>query len=179
MDNRLGCYVAYEAARLVAEAGGAAGDVVAVAAVQEEITFGGARTTAYALQPDAAIVVDVTFATDQPGIEVKELGKHAVRLRAGDRARLRDQPGDLRRPARHGGREGDPVHHQLVRRAGRAPTPTRCTSPAAASRAGSSALPLRYMHSPVEMVQISDVQHAAQLIAAYALSLPADASFAR
>src|SRR6476469_8367558 len=49
MDNRLGCFVAYEAARLVAEAGGAAGDVVAVAAVQEETTFGGSRTTAYAL----------------------------------------------------------------------------------------------------------------------------------
>ena len=41
MDNRLGCYVALEAARLVAEAGGAPGDVVAVAVAQEEITFGG------------------------------------------------------------------------------------------------------------------------------------------
>src|SRR4051812_40231685 len=41
MDNRLGCFVALEAARLVAEAGGAPGDVVAVAAVQEEATFGG------------------------------------------------------------------------------------------------------------------------------------------
>ena len=46
MDNRLGCYVALEAARLVAEAGGAPGDVYAVAVSQEEITFGGARTTA-------------------------------------------------------------------------------------------------------------------------------------
>src|SRR5512134_840038 len=63
MDNRLGCYVAYEAARLVAEGGGAPGDVVAVAAVQEETTFGGATTTAYDLRPDVAIVVDVTHAT--------------------------------------------------------------------------------------------------------------------
>jgi endoglucanase len=43
MDNRLGCYVALEAARLVAEAGGAPGDVYALAVVQEEITFAGAR----------------------------------------------------------------------------------------------------------------------------------------
>src|SRR4051794_24430009 len=64
-DNRLGCYVALEAARLVSEAGGAPGDVYAVAVAQEEITFGGARTTAYSLRPDIAIVVDVTFATDQ------------------------------------------------------------------------------------------------------------------
>src|SRR3954453_23827287 len=78
MDNRLGCYVAYEAARLVAEAGGAAGDVVAVAAVQEETTFGGSATTAYALRPDPAVVVDVTHATDAPGIDVNELGSHPL-----------------------------------------------------------------------------------------------------
>src|SRR5918999_3168080 len=67
MDNRIGCYVALEAARLVAEAGGAPGDVLALAVTQEEITFGGARTTAFSLNPDVAIAVDVTFATDQPG----------------------------------------------------------------------------------------------------------------
>src|SRR3954468_22895255 len=78
MDNRLGCFVAYEAARLVAEAGGAAGDVVAVAAVQEEITFAGARTVAHALRPDVALVVDVTHATDAPGIDVNELGSHPL-----------------------------------------------------------------------------------------------------
>ena len=51
MDNRLGCYVALEAARLVAEAGGAPGDVVAVAVAQEETTFGGSRTSAFSLGP--------------------------------------------------------------------------------------------------------------------------------
>src|SRR5215212_7516212 len=58
MDNRLGCYVAYEVARLVSDAGGAPGDVAGVAVTQEEITFAGARTTAFTLQPDIAIVVD-------------------------------------------------------------------------------------------------------------------------
>ena len=78
MDNRIGCYVALEAARLVAEAGGAAGDVAAVAAVQEEITFAGSRTTAFSLAPDLAVAVDVTFATDQPGVELGELTKHPL-----------------------------------------------------------------------------------------------------
>src|SRR5215204_1447717 len=55
LDNRLGCFVAYEVARLVAEAGGAPGDVAGVAVTQEEITFAGARTTAFSLQPDVAI----------------------------------------------------------------------------------------------------------------------------
>ena len=76
MDNRLGSYIALEAARLVAEEGGAPGDVAALGVVQEEITFGGARTSAFALQPDVAIAVDVTHATDAPGIDVKQEGKH-------------------------------------------------------------------------------------------------------
>src|SRR6201991_2727061 len=73
MDNRLGCYVALETARLVSEAGGAPGDVYAVAVSQEEITFGGARTTAYSLRPDVAIAVDVTFETDQPSLDEREV----------------------------------------------------------------------------------------------------------
>ena len=79
LDNRLGSFVALEAARLVAEAGGANGwELVAVAAAQEETTFGGSRTSAFSLEPDAAIVVDVTHATDAPGIDVKESGKHEL-----------------------------------------------------------------------------------------------------
>src|SRR3954463_1993224 len=76
LDNRIGTFVALETARLVAEAGGAPGDVFGAAVAQEEITFAGSRTTAFSLQPDVAIAVDVTFATDAPGIEEKELGKH-------------------------------------------------------------------------------------------------------
>ena len=78
LDNRIGSFVALEAARLVSEAGGAAWEVDAVAVAQEEITFGGSRTSTFAIAPDAAIVIDVTHATDAPGIEIKELGKHPL-----------------------------------------------------------------------------------------------------
>src|SRR5262249_35906224 len=78
LDNRLGSYVALEAARLIADDGGSGWEVAAVAAVQEETTFGGSRTSAFALEPDAAIVIDVTHATDAPGIDVKEAGKHEL-----------------------------------------------------------------------------------------------------
>ena len=134
MDNRLGCFVALEAARLVAEAGGAPGDVAAAAVTQEEITFGGARTTAYSLEPDIAIVVDVTFATDAPGTEEKEIGRHKFGSGAGDHARVDAAPGDLRaagtRPARpRASRSRSPRP-----RARPGPTRTRSTSRAAASR---------------------------------------------
>ena len=75
LDNRIGCFIALETARLVAEAGGAPGDVYGAAVAQEEITFAGARTTAFSLRPDVAIAVDVTFATDAPGLDEKELGE--------------------------------------------------------------------------------------------------------
>ena len=59
-------FVALEVARRVKEAGGGGGPVAGVAAVQEEIGAHGARVMAYGLEPDLAVVVDVTHATDAP-----------------------------------------------------------------------------------------------------------------
>jgi putative aminopeptidase FrvX len=170
MDNRLGCYVAFEAARLVAEAGGAPGDVAGVAVTQEEITFGGAHTTAYTLRPDIAVVVDVTFATDAPGTDEKELGSHKFGSgpviqrgstldptvfelihAAGEAEGI---PFTVAASARHTGTDADAFH---ISRGG---IPTAVVS-----------IPLRYMHSPVEMVQLDDVENAAKLIAAFAQRL--------
>jgi putative aminopeptidase FrvX len=178
MDNRLGCYVAYEAARLVSEAGGAPGDVVAVAVVQEETTFGGATTTAYALRPDVAIIVDVTHATDAPGVDVAELGAHPFGsgpvIERGsnlnprmvdvmcDTAGAEEIPFTLQASARSTGTDLDAMH---VSRGG-----IPC---------GGVGLPLRYMHSPVEMVQLDDIENSAKLIAAVAHRLTAETSFAR
>jgi endoglucanase len=178
LDNRLGCYVAYETGRLVAEAGGAAGEVCAVAVAQEEITFGGARTTAFSLEPDVAVVVDVTFATDAPGIDEKELGKHPfgsgpVLTRGStldprvfellhEAGEAEEIPFTVSASARYTGTDADAVH---VSRGG---VPTAVVS-----------IPLRYMHSPVEMVQLDDVENSARLIAAFAQRLTADADFRR
>jgi putative aminopeptidase FrvX len=179
LDNRLGSFVALEAARLIGEAGGAQGwEVVAVAAAQEETTFGGSRTSAFSLAPDAAIVVDVTHATDAPGIEIKESGKHELGsgpvLSRGSTlnprlSELLYETAEREKIAftveaigRNTGTDADAVH---LARGG---IPTALVS-----------IPLRYMHSPVELVQLDDVHAAAKLIAAAALSLDADISFAR
>jgi putative aminopeptidase FrvX len=170
LDNRLGCYVALETARLVAEAGGAPGDVAGVAVTQEEITFGGAHTTAYTLRPDIAVVVDVTFATDAPGTEEKELGSH--KFGSG--------------PVIQRGSTLDPTVFELIHAAGEADG-IPFTVAASARYTGTDAdafhlsrggipsavvsIPLRYMHSPVEMVQLDDVENAAKLIAAFARRL--------
>jgi putative aminopeptidase FrvX len=178
MDNRIGCFVALEAARLVAEAGGAPGDVYALAVTQEEITFGGARTTAFSLQPDVAIAVDVTFATDQPGLSEQELGRHkfgsgpvltrgstldpAVFELLHDAGEAEGIPFTVTASARSTGTDADAFH---IARGG---IPSSVVS-----------VPLRYMHSPVEMVQLDDVENAAKLIAAFALRLKPDTDFKR
>jgi endoglucanase len=178
MDNRLGCYVAFEAARLVAEAGGASGDVIAVAAVQEETTFGGSQTTAYALRPDVAIAVDVTHATDAPGIDANELGAHpfgsgpvvgrgsnihpAVAEGLLAAAEAEGIAHTIEASGRDTGTDLDAIH---VSRAG--------------VPAGGVGLPLRYMHSPVEMVDLADVDAAARLVAAFARRLTPETRFTR
>jgi endoglucanase len=178
LDNRLGSYVALEAARLLAAAGGGEWELTAVAAVQEETTFGGSRTSAFALEPDAAIVVDVTHATDAPGIDVKEAGKHELGsgpvlsrgtiinhalfdllYKAAEDEKISftvDASG------RGTGTDADAVH---LSRGG---VPTALVS-----------IPIRYMHSPVELVQLDDVEACARLIAAAAMRLESGTSFAR
>jgi endoglucanase len=178
LDNRLGSFVALEAARLVAEAGGAEWELAAVAVAQEEITFGGSRTSAYALKPDAAIVVDVTHATDAPGIDVKEIGKHELGsgpvISRGstlhpqifellyETAEREKIPFTVEASARATGTDADAVH---ISREG---VPTGLVS-----------IPIRYMHSPVELVQLDDVHACARLIAAAALRLDGETVFSR
>jgi endoglucanase len=178
MDNRLGAFIALEAARIVAQDGGAPGDVAACGVVQEEITFGGARTTAYSLQPDVAIVVDVTHETGSPGVDLNELGKHefgdgpviergsvlnpVVFELLHDAAKREEIPFTVQASARSTGTDADAIH---LTRSG---IPT-----------GGVSIALRYMHSPVEMVQLGDVDACARLIAAFARSLSAETSFAR
>ena len=178
MDNRLGCFVALEAARLVAESGGAPGDVVGAAVVQEETTIGGSATTSYSLRPDVAIVVDVTHATDVPGVEEREQGKHHLGEGPviGRGSTLHPKVFELLTAAaeaegiafsieasgRHTYTDADSV---TVSRGG---IPTGLVS-----------LPLRYMHSPAEMVQLSDVHAAARLIAAFCRALEPGTTFTR
>ncbi len=178
LDNRLGVFVAIEVARRVKEAGGGAGPVAGVAAVQEEIGAHGARVMAYGLEPDLAIVVDVTHATDAPGVDPGELGDHGLgsgpvitRGAIVNRAitDLLDEVAaaegiecTTEASGRQTGTDADTVH---LSRTG---VPTAVVS-----------IPLRYMHSPVELVDLADVEATIKLLTALALRLESDTSLAR
>jgi putative aminopeptidase FrvX len=178
LDNRLGSYVALEVARRVSEAGGAQGPVVGVAAVQEEIGAIGAGPMAYGLRPDLAVVVDVTHASDAPGVEPDQIGHHPLgsgpaltrgpiphpglfeRLR---RVALeREIPFTVEAEGRGTRTDADTIH--LSRRG----IPTSLVG-----------IPLRYMHTPVEMVDLEDVENVVTLLTAFALSLEAGVDLKR
>jgi endoglucanase len=167
LDNRIGAFVVLEALQRLADDPPAA-CVTAVATSQEEIAYtgGGARTSAIGLQAEVAVVVDVTHATDHPGVEKKQYGD--VKLGGG--------------PVLSRGSAVNPlVFDLLVRAADEEQIPY--TRQAAPRNTGTDAdtiftahrgvatglvsVPNRYMHSPNEMVQLGDLDKAADLLVAF------------
>ncbi|HEY7898126.1 MAG TPA: M20/M25/M40 family metallo-hydrolase [Gemmatimonadaceae bacterium] len=165
IDNRIGAFTVLEALRRYAEKPGKA-KVVAVATAQEEIAYhgGGAIVGASSLQPQMAIVVDVTFAVDHPNIDKKEHGE--AKLDGGpvltrgavispvvfgllrDIAEKRKIPFTVHAAGRDTGTDADAIH---IAREGVA--------------TGLVSIPNRYMHSPSEMISLHDVDNVAELIA--------------
>lgn len=178
VDNRMGAFVVLEALRLLSEEENVNAEVVAVACVQEEIGLYGARGAAFGLDPDAAIAVDVTHATDTPGVSKDQNGDHAlgsgpVIKRASNlspvvsegiiaTAESENIAYTLEADSRSTGTDADAIQFT---RAGIATSVISC--------------PNRYMHSPNEVVDIQDVENVARLIAAYIKTLDTDTDFVR
>lgn len=178
IDDRIGALVALEALRRAGDKEMAA-HAVAVATTQEEIGYksgGGAGSSTFGLDPDVAIVIDVTHATDHPSVDKKEHGE--VKLGAG--------------PVLSRGAVINPVLHErlvsLARQAGipfqveAAPSTTGTDADAIyTSRSGVAtavvSVPNRYMHSPNQTVAASDVEQAAEIIALLLASLTDRDSF--
>ena len=178
MDNRLGSYVALEVARRCHERGGHAASVAGVAAAQEEIGVNGARTSAYLLQPEIAVVVDVTHATDAPGVEENPHGSHALGSGPviGRGSTLSPKVFELL--AATAEREG--IDHTLEASGRYTGTDADAYQ---VSRAGIPtglvSIPLRYMHSPVELVDLRDVEATIELLVAFAGSIEPDVDLSR
>ncbi len=178
IDNRIGAFVVLEALRRLAAGPKFGAAVTAVGTTQEEISYtgGGARTSAFGLEPVAAVVVDVTHATDFPGAEKKEhgdfkLGGGPVISRGSAVSRV--VFGQLVAAA-----EAEKIPYRVE--AAPRGTHTDADSIYTARRGvatGLVSVPCRYMHSPSEMVSLSDVDHAAALLAAWARRLDGSTSF--
>ena len=177
-DNRVGCYVALEAARRIAERGGNPGDVIAVAAVQEEVgDFAGSRTTAFATDPDVSIAIDVTHATDIRDGDPEDEGR--VVLGGGPTltrgTSLNPDLFDLLQDTAEA--EGIPFTVEVTR----GHTNTDADAVYLSRRGvatGLVSIPLRYMHSPVETADLGDIEGAVRLLVTFAQKLEPGLSFA-
>ncbi len=169
-DNKLGAFVIAEALRELARKKKLQACVVAVATTQEEIGLRGATTGAYRVAPDVALAVDVTNPTDYPTTSKEKYGDVALgqgpTITRGancnpivvrgliDTAREREIPFQIQ------------------------PTPGRTGTDAAAIQlarqgvaCGLLGIPLRYMHTPSEVVDLDDVERCIDLLVAYCLGL--------
>lgn len=178
LDNRLGSYVALEVARRIAAAEDVSASVAGVAAVQEEITMAGSRTTSFAIEPDVAVAVDVTHATDAPGIDKKENGDHALGSGPviGRGSTLNPKVTEMLIETA----EAEEIDHTLEASGRSTGTDADAIQISRAGIAtGLVSIPLRYMHSSVEMVQLSDVEAVVDLLVTFARRLEPGADFTR
>jgi len=174
-DNKVGTFVVMEALRLAA-AGRIKCALFAVSTVQEEIGLRGARTSCYGIDPLVGIAVDVTHASDYPGVEKKHLGD--IRIGGGPvievGANINPKVGELLvRTARR-----KRIPHQMAAAPGATGTDANAIQ---ISRAGVAAglvsVPNRYMHTPVEVVSLTDLENCAKLLAETIAEIDAKTSF--
>ncbi len=177
LDNRIGGFIIAQVMKRLAEAPERPGcTVYAVNAIQEEIGGHGARMITYRLSPDVAVVLDVTHATDSPGISKERFG--SVKLGGGPSVThgTANHPKVVDRLVETAGREEIPLQHEASSRVTGTDTDDVFVTKAGVPVALLS-LPMRYMHSTVEMVDLQDVERCIQLLTAFVRSVQPGDSF--
>lgn len=176
-DNRVGTFAVAEALRLLKESKGRLqAEVCAVSNVQEEVGLLGARQIAYSLKPDVALVVDVTHATDYPTVNKAQHGD--VKVGGGPTITHGgcNHPEVVARIESVAAAKKISLQHEAM-----SATSGTDTDAIFWTRGGIASalisLPNRYMHSPVEVVSLKDLELIPQLLAAFAQSLTAGEAF--
>jgi len=173
-DNRIGTFAVAEALRLLQPSRAAGSklkaEVCAVSNVQEEVGLLGARQIAYSLKPDVALVVDVTHATDYPTVSKPQhgnvkIGKGPTITHGGC-----NHPEVVARIEAVAKSKKIPLQHEAMSNTSGTDTDAIFWTRGGIASALIS-LPNRYMHSPVEVVSLKDLEMIPQLLAAFALSL--------
>ncbi len=177
LDNRLGGFIiAQVLARLAKRKKKLTSTLIAVNAVQEEIGGHGARMAAYRLNPDVAIVLDVTHATDTPGIDHAVHGD--VKLGAGPTIThgTCNHPRVIKRLLEVAAKAKIPIQHESSSRYSGTDTDVIFNVREGIPSALVS-FPLRYMHSVVEMADLRDVEKTIDLLVAFVESVAAGDDF--
>lgn len=174
-DDKMGAWAVAEVLRLVKK-GGVKGDLYSVATVQEEVGLRGGETSAYSVNPDVGIAVEVGHATDYPDVDKRKHGD----AKCGDGPIIARGPNinprvfDLLCEAA----DAEKIPYQI------GPEPRGTGTDANAiqlSRGGKAAglvsVALRYMHTPSEVLSLTDLENTAKLLAAFVKRLEPGTDF--
>jgi endoglucanase len=178
LDNKAGLVVVAEALRLLREEGGLhpGTSVYSVATVQEEIGSRGAQTSAFRIRPQTAIVVDMGHAIDYPGVSRSQHGDLQMGKGPGISRGANTNP-EVFRLLKLAAEE-EKVPYQISVTPGATPTDAKALQVAGVGVAtGLLEVPLRYMHTPTEVVSLSDIEEAARLMAAYCRRVTPETDF--
>ena len=159
LDNRISCYILIEAAKRIKES---YMDLYFVFTVQEESYTSGAATSAYAIEPDCAIVVDVTDTGDTP-----ECQRMAVRLGKGPAIKVMDRgmichPEMKRYLADKAAEHGIAYQYEVLEAGSTDGAEIHISRSGVPT--GAVSIPARYIHTPQEMVDMEDVEKAIKLV---------------
>jgi len=170
-DNRIGTFSVAEALRLLKERKvKLQAEVCAVSNVQEEVGLLGARQIAYSLKPDVALVVDVTHATDYPTVNKSQhgdvkVGKGPTITHGGC-----NHPEVMARVEQIAKAKKIPLQHEAMSSTSGTDTDAIFWTRGGIA-SGLISLPDRYMHSPVEVISLKDLEMIPELLAGFAASL--------
>lgn len=159
LDDRSGCAVLIKVLKEMPET---ENELYFVFTVQEELGLRGAKTSAYGIMPDMAIAVDVTDTGDTP-----ECGLMEVKCGGGPAIKIKDKSimahPDVKRLLEDSARElGIPYQYEVLEKGGSDPGAIHLTGGGVPS--GAISIPCRYIHSPVETVNINDLENAVKLL---------------
>jgi endoglucanase len=175
-DDKMGAFIVMRVLQEVSARGGNKVDLFSVTTVQEELGLRGATSSTYGVNPDAGIAVDVGFASDFPGQDKTEAGDFKVG----------------KGPILARGANINPVLFDLIyttaqdkqiqiQISGHARATGTDANAMQLSRGGVAAallsVPLRYMHSPVEVLSLDDIQAAIELLTEVVLRIDSNTSF--
>lgn len=170
-DNRIGTFAVAEALRLLgANRRKLKAEVCAVSNIMEEVGLLGARQIAYSLKPDVALVIDVTHATDYPTVSQQlhgdiRIGKGPTLTHGGC-----NHPEVIARLEEVAKKKNIKLQHEAMSASSGTDTDVIFWTRGGIA-SGLISLPNRYMHSPVELVSLKDLEKIPELMAAFALSL--------
>lgn len=179
LDNRIGGYIiAQVMKRIAARKQKPAYTLVCLNAVQEEIGGHGAMMATYRLEPDVCLCLDVTHATDTPGLDASKHGS----VKLGDGPTLThgtaNHPLVVKRLEKLALGSKTPIQHEASSRTTGTDTDKIYNSRTGVPSALVS-LPLRCMHSVVETAHLDDINHTIDLLTNFVLSLTARDTFSQ